>query len=73
MTADHTAPAPEPHPIELLMRWEEFGATWQVVSHTADSVTISMRRCDGGEEVRRLTSGDPELLGWLAGRTRSDQ
>jgi hypothetical protein len=60
-------PASE-HPIEILQRWESFGGTWQVVSQTPDSVTISLCRCDGGEEAHRLTSADPALFKWLAGR-----
>ena len=31
-------------------------------------MTISMRRCDGGEQVQELTSDDPELLAWLRER-----
>jgi hypothetical protein len=60
-------------PVDHLRRWEEFGAVWRVVRRDRDSVTISMCRCDGGEEVDRLTSADPELVAWLAGRTRSDE
>ena len=63
----------EPGPIEVLERWQSFGATWRVVARTQRSVTISLCRCDGGEEVQRLTSTNPELLGWLADKTGSDQ
>jgi hypothetical protein len=56
-----------------LERWQTFGATWRVIARTAGSVTISLSRCDGGEEVERLTSDDPELLAWLGERTASDQ
>ncbi len=63
----------EPGPIEVLERWQSFGATWQVVARAEGSVTISLCRCDGGEEVQRLTSTNPELLGWLADRTSSEQ
>jgi hypothetical protein len=45
-----------------LRRWEEFGAVWEVVHRTADQVTLSLRRCDGGEEVGRLVSDDPAVL-----------
>ena len=63
----------EPGPIEVLERWQSFGATWRVVARAEGSVTVSLCRCDGGEEVQRLTSTNPELLGWLAGRTSSEQ
>ena len=48
-------------PVEVLRRWEEFGAVWEVVHRTADQVTVALRRCDGGEEVGRLVSDDPRL------------
>ena len=37
-----------------------------------DSVTVALCRCDGGEEVDRFSSDDPELLSYLAGRASSD-
>jgi hypothetical protein len=52
-------------PVEVLRRWEDFGAVWQVVHRTAEQATVSLRRCDGGEEVSRLVSGDPRLLVFL--------
>ncbi|RIJ76938.1 hypothetical protein D1871_09835 [Nakamurella silvestris] len=58
-------------PVAVLERWERFGATWRVVERTSGSVTISLCRCDGGEEVQRLRSHSPALLRWLAGRTSS--
>lgn len=45
-----------------LRRWEDAGGTWQVVGRRVREVTVSLRRCDGGEEVERLVSGDPSLL-----------
>ncbi len=63
----------EPGPIEVLERWQSFGATWRVVARAEGSVTVSLCRCDGGEEVQWLTSSNPELLGWLAGRTSSEE
>lgn len=60
-------------PIELLERWQRFGATWRVVSEGQGSVMVSLCRCDGGEEVQRLTSTDAALLAWLAGRQSSEE
>jgi hypothetical protein len=48
-------------PVEVLRRWEDFGAVWQVVARTPKRLTISLRRCDAGEEVSRLVSDDPAL------------
>jgi hypothetical protein len=60
-------------PIEQLERWQQFGASWRVLAAGPGTVTISLCRCDGGEEVSRLTSSDPALISWLAGRTDSEQ
>jgi hypothetical protein len=51
--------------LQRLERWEEFGAVWRVASRTAGTVTISMCRCDGGEQIDMLTSSDPDLLNWV--------
>lgn len=51
-----------------LRRWHDSGGDWVVVSG-GESVTISLRRCDGGEEVDRIVSSDPSLLLLLAGST----
>jgi hypothetical protein len=59
-------------PIAVLSRWEAAGAVWRVVARDGDAVTIALCQCDGGEEVGRLSSTDPRLDGYLAGRTRSD-
>ena len=48
-------------PVDVLRRWEDFGAVWQVVARTPEQVTVSLRRCDAGEEVSRLVSDDPAL------------
>jgi hypothetical protein len=63
----------DPPPIEVLQRWQAFGATWRVVSQTSSGVTLALCRCDGGEEVERLSSADPELIDWLARRHSSEQ
>ncbi len=36
--------------VEQLRRWEAFGAVWEVVHRDQQTATISLRRCDGGEE-----------------------
>lgn len=53
-------------PLATLLRWVEFGGTWTVVHRTDTSAIISLRRCDGGEEVERLTSSDLALLAFVA-------
>lgn len=55
-----------------LRRWEQSGAVWRVVGRSPSSVTVALLRCDGGEELDRLSSGAPEWLDFLRGRTGSD-
>lgn len=54
-------------PVEMLRRWEECGAIWRVLS-LGPPVTVGLYQCGGGEEVDRLSSADPDLLRFLAGR-----
>ncbi|GAB6897724.1 hypothetical protein [Kineosporia succinea] len=57
--------------ITTLHHWEGAGGTWQVVGRTAQSVTVALCRCDGGEEVERVTSHDALDMATLAGRNGS--
>lgn len=56
---------------DVLRRWEEFGGTWRVLSRTPTHVTVSLCRCDGGEEVEQLTSADAALPSYIGRRTTS--
>lgn len=58
-------------PVARLQRWEAFGAHWQVLDDDGSRLTVALCRCDGGEEVERLTSADPGLRAFLDGRTSS--
>lgn len=57
----------------VLRRWQDCGAIWRVVARTPTGVEIALMTCTGGEEVDRLTSGDPDLLAFIGDRTGSDQ
>lgn len=59
---------PDSDPVAMLTRWEVFGGAWRVIARTGERVTISMCRCDSGEEQQRLTSSDPALSAWLGDR-----
>lgn len=59
-------------PAATLLRWEDAGGTWQVLSRGEHGVVVSLRRCDGGEEADRLTGSDPRLLAFLGGRESSE-
>ncbi|NMD55099.1 MULTISPECIES: hypothetical protein [Tsukamurella] len=48
-------------PLDQLLRWEDSGGTWAVLSRSDDAVVVALLRCDGGEIVDRLESGDPAL------------
>jgi hypothetical protein len=47
--------------LEELRRWEDFGGAWELVAARGDVRVLSLLRCDGGEEVSRLTSDDADL------------
>ena len=55
-----------------LQRWEDSGGLWRVVHRTPDEVTVALLRCDGGEEMGRLSGGGSAWLGLLEGREGSD-
>lgn len=55
-----------------LQRWEDAGAVWRVLYRSAESVTVALLRCDGGEEAARFTSADARLLAYLADRDSSE-
>ena len=55
--------------LDELRRWEDFGGTWEVVSRAGDARTVSLLRCDGGEEAGRMTSDDPDLRDYVDARS----
>jgi len=57
--------------VSVLDHWQRSGAVWQVIARTRSQVTVALLRCDGGEEVERLTSADPLWLAHLQGREHS--
>ncbi len=59
--------------LDALRRWEDMGAVWRVLTRTASAATVSLCRCDGGEEVERLRITDPAALAHLGGRAGSDE
>lgn len=62
---------PEP-PITTLRRWEEQGAIWRARSVSETESIVDLCACTG-ERVEQLRSSDPELLRYLAERSRSDR
>ena len=47
-------------PVTVLQRWADAGGVWRVIDRGADTVTVGLYRCDGGEEMDRLRSSDPD-------------
>lgn len=64
--------ASRPALVSMLEDWEAAGAHWLVVARTTRDVTIALVRCDGGEEVDRVSSTDPDVLSYLDGRASSE-
>ncbi|WP_039798018.1 hypothetical protein [Nocardia araoensis] len=60
-------------PIAILRRWTDSGGIWRVAGRRADSVTVALYQCTGGEEVDRLVSSDPALMRYLGERTSSEE
>jgi hypothetical protein len=52
--------------VPALLRWQDFGGVWQLISLTAAGASVALYRCDGGEEVERLSSSHPATLAFLA-------
>ena len=65
-------PVSDPTDVDQLRRWQDSGALWRILSRGEHRVTVGLFTCDGGEEVHRLTSEDPALLRFVAGRDSSE-
>jgi hypothetical protein len=57
--------------VETLRRWEDFGGVWTVAYRSGSKVSLSLCRCDAGEEVERLSYDDPALVEWLDAQTEA--
>ncbi|MGV1036320.1 MAG: hypothetical protein ACOYD0_04750 [Candidatus Nanopelagicales bacterium] len=54
--------------LSWLQRWEDAGGTWRILARDRRSVTVSLLRCDGGEEADRFTSDGRRLLAFIDDR-----
>jgi uncharacterized protein len=59
-------------PVLKLLRWEDSGAVWRVVSRTDSEVVVSLLTCTAGEEIERVRSADPALRAYLGDRLSSE-
>lgn len=61
--------------LDQLLRWETSGGTWRVAGRASPEITlveIALCRCDGGEEVDRLTTSEPAVLAYVGERETSE-
>jgi tellurite resistance protein TehA-like permease len=51
--------------IAQLCRWQDSGAVWRVVRRSPDHVIIALLTCSAGEEVGRISCGDPQVIAFV--------
>jgi hypothetical protein len=61
-----------PDLVPVLTRWQDAGGIWRVLHRSGTRVTVALCRCDGGEEVERLSTGNVTTLRFLADRSDSE-
>lgn len=58
--------------VEVLTRWERSGGHWQVLNVDDDWIDIGLFRCDGGEQMSRVSGARTSVLrSFLSGRRSS--
>lgn len=59
--------------LERLIRWQQSGATWRVLSFRKPTITIALCRCDDeSEEVDRLVSEQQDLIDFALANDGAD-
>lgn len=59
--------------LDQLLRWETSGGVWRVRGRRLGAqLDIALCRCDGGEEMDRLTTDDPAVLTYVGQRETSE-
>jgi hypothetical protein len=59
--------------LDRVLRWEDAGGTWRVGGRHPGRFTVTLYRCDGGEEIDRFTTGEPDLIAYVGDRETSEQ
>ena len=57
--------------VRELVRWEHSGAVWRVLDRSGSTLTIGLFSCDGAEQMGRVRSSDPAVLGYVGDRVSS--
>jgi hypothetical protein len=52
-------------PLERLRRWRLAGGQWHVTALGDSSASVALERCDLGEAVDSITSGEPDFIEYL--------
>lgn len=52
--------------LERILRWEQAGGEWRVLDERDDEVTVSLTRCDAGEEMDRLVSSAEDVRRYVS-------
>ncbi|MEV5646639.1 hypothetical protein AB0L57_00175 [Nocardia sp. NPDC052254] len=60
-------------PVADLIRWQDSGGVWRVLSRHGDDLTVGLFECTGGAQVGRIVSADPALRALVAGRSGSEE
>lgn len=58
-----TGGAKESTALAELRRWTQAGGTVRIARDFGEEIEVSLCRCDGGEEARRLLLRDPAAIG----------
>lgn len=53
-----------------ILRWVQAGGEWRLLDERNDEVTISLLRCDAGEEIDRLVSRADDVRRYVADPNR---
>ena len=56
-----------------LERWTSSGGRWKVLFRSSTTLTVALVTCDGGEEMDRIVSGEPEFVAYVGSRRDCDQ
>ena len=52
-------------PLQELLRWEESGGTWDVVSDAGGVLVLALLPCTGGDPVGSIESAEPDLRAYV--------
>lgn len=55
-----------------IQRWEDAGAVWRVLARRSGSLTVALCQCDGGQEVGRFTTREPDALAFVGQRDSNE-